>query len=71
MNANLKLIFGIPKLYQVVENLWGHALEFQSDTESRIDRFMSNINETSTALLLCFSTAFSFLMLTLIQLLSP
>ncbi|KAK9155250.1 hypothetical protein Sjap_002730 [Stephania japonica] len=38
MNANLKLIFGIPKLYQVVENLWGHVLEFQSDTESRIDR---------------------------------
>ncbi|KAK9131410.1 hypothetical protein Sjap_011897 [Stephania japonica] len=38
MNANLKLIFGIPKLYQVVENLWGNALEFRSDTESRIDR---------------------------------
>ncbi|KAK9116102.1 hypothetical protein Sjap_015049 [Stephania japonica] len=37
MNANLKLIFGIPKLYQVVENLWGNALEFRSDTESRID----------------------------------
>ncbi|KAK9102659.1 hypothetical protein Sjap_019913 [Stephania japonica] len=26
----------------VVENLWGHALEFRSGTESRIDRAMAD-----------------------------